>query len=57
MQHNGFVDLPSGTKVYIGSNLPEGQPVAPGTIGQVDLRNRPFTPGEVANEFLLSMGE
>jgi len=57
MSHDGPVDLPSGTKLYIGSNYPEGQPGAPGKIGQVDLRNRPLTPGEVANQFLASLGE
>jgi len=57
MSHDGFVDLPSGTKLYIGSNVPEGRSVAPGTIGLVDLRNRPLTPGEVANQFLASLGE
>jgi hypothetical protein len=55
MTHDGFVDVPSGTKLYIGSN--EGRSVTPGTIGQVDLRNRPLTPGEVANQFLVSLGE
>ena len=57
MSHDGFVDVPSGTKLYIGSNYPEGRSVAPGTIGRVDLRNRPLTPGEVANQFLVSLGE
>ena len=57
MSHDGTVDLPSGTKLYIGSNDPGRRSVAPGTIGQVDLRNRPLTPGEVANHFLASLGE
>ncbi len=57
MSHDGFVDLPSGTKLYIGSNNPGRGSVAPGTIGHVDLRNRPLTPGEVANQFLASLGE
>src|SRR5207244_13108541 len=57
MSHNGFVNLPSGTQLYVGSNYPEGQPGAPGKIGQVDVRNRPLTPGEVANQFLLSVGD
>ncbi len=49
--HNGQVDLPSGAKLYIGSNFPEGRPVARGTIGSVDLHNRPLGPGEVAGNF------
>ena len=57
MSHDGVVDLPSGTKLYIGSNDPERRSVAPGTIGQVDLHNRPLTPGEVANQFLAARGE
>ena len=57
MSHDGLVDLPSGTKLYIGSNNPGRGSVAPGTIGHVDLRNRPLTPGEVANQFLASLGE
>ena len=49
--HDGQVDLPSGAKLYIGSNFPEGRPVAHGTIGSVDLHNRPLGPGEVAGNF------
>ena len=57
MSHDGFVDLPSGTKLYIGSNDPERRSIVPGTIGQVDLRDRPLTPGEVANQFLAALGQ
>jgi len=57
MSHDGTVDLPSGTKLYIGSNDPGRRSVAPGTIGHVDLLNRPLTPGEVANQFLAARGE
>ena len=49
--HDGRVDLPSGAKLYIGSNFPEGRPVAHGTIGSVDVHNRPLGPGEVAGNF------
>jgi len=49
--HDGQVDLPSGAKLYIGSNFPEGRPVAHGTIGSVDVHNRPLGPGEVAGNF------
>src|SRR3989454_156401 len=49
--HNGQADLPSGANLHIGSNFPEGRPVARGTIGSVDLHNRPLGPGEVAGNF------
>jgi len=49
--HDGRVDLPPGAKLHIGSNFSGGRPVAPGTIGRVDLRNRPLGPGEVADGF------
>ena len=49
--HDGRVDLPSGAKLYIGPNFPEGRPVAHGTSGSVDVHNRPLGPGEVAGNF------
>ena len=49
--HDGRVDLPSDAKLYIGSSFPEGRPVARGTIGSVDVHNRPLGPGEVAGNY------
>jgi len=54
--HDGRVDLPSDAKLYIGSDFPEGRPVASGTIGRVDLHNRPLGPGEVAGNYNSAAG-
>jgi hypothetical protein len=55
--HEGRVDLPRDAKLYIGSNFPEGRPVAPGTIGSVGLHNRPLGPAEVARDFTAVVGK
>jgi len=49
--HPGLVDLPPDSKLAIGSNFPEGRPVAPGVIGRVDVHNRPLAPGEIAHQY------
>jgi hypothetical protein len=54
--HDGRVDLPKDAKLYIGSDFPEGRPVARGTIGSVDVHNRPLGPGEVAGNYNSATG-
>jgi hypothetical protein len=54
--HDGRVNLPADANLYIGSNYPDGRPVAPGTIGRVDVRNRPLGPGEVAGNYNAATG-
>ena len=47
----GRVGLPKDATLVIGSDFAEARPVAPGVIGNVDVRRRPLTPAEVANQF------
>jgi hypothetical protein len=49
--HDHPVDLLPDAKLYIGSDFPLGRPIAPGTIGRVDVRGRPLTPAEVATDY------
>jgi hypothetical protein len=41
------LDLPSGSKLLIGSDYPPGRPVAPGALGNIQVYDRPSTPAEV----------
>jgi hypothetical protein len=50
------VALPDDSTLVIGSDFPENRPVAPGTIGRVDVRRRELTAGEVANQFATGTG-
>src|SRR5206468_2121935 len=36
--HDAPVEIPPDAKLFLGSDFPEGRPVAPGTIGQVYVR-------------------
>jgi len=47
----GNFALPDDTRLYVGSDFPASRPVASGTIGGVDLRNRSMAAGEVANQY------
>jgi len=52
----GRVGLPADSTLVIGSNFAESRPVAPGLIGKVDVRRRPLSPAEVANQFAAAAG-
>ncbi len=47
----GPVQLPADAKLLIGSDFPGNRPVAPGTIGSIDVHGRPLGPGEVASQY------
>ena len=49
--HDVPFSIAQGNKLYIGSDYPESRPVAPGVIGNVDIRNRPLAPGEIASSY------
>ena len=50
------VDIPPDAKLFLGSDFPQGRPVAPGMIEQVYVRNRVLTPAEVAMRYLHAVG-
>jgi hypothetical protein len=52
----GHVGLPDDATLVIGSDFPENRPVAPGVIQKVDVRRRPLTPDEVAQQFAAATG-
>ncbi len=49
--HDVPFTIADGSKLYIGSDYPASRPVAPGVIGNVDVRNRPLGPAEIASQF------
>jgi hypothetical protein len=50
------IELPEEAKLYIGSDYPLNRPVAPGTIGRIDVRGRPLSPAEIAAAYKTAIG-
>ena len=47
----GPIQLQPDSKLFIGSDFPESRPVAPGTIGKVDVQGHSLPPSEILRQF------
>jgi hypothetical protein len=48
------LNLRSDTPVLVGSDFPPGMPIAPGALGNIEVRNQVLGPGDIANNFAAS---